>query len=105
MSATADTSSRSSSPETSESLSDEQNHSETLDFSAWCHLSPEPEAEPHVALSKAEDKQDMPRLEEASLRILEEIFQHQSYEYVDFSCHFIPSDDKRVATRTQVKFT
>lgn len=80
MSATANTSSRSSSPETSESLSDEQNHSETLDFSAWCHLSPEPEAEPHVALSKAEDKQDMPRFEEASLRILEEIFQHQSYE-------------------------
>lgn len=47
MLANADPSSRSSSQVASESLSDEQHNTDTLDFSAWCSLSyPSPTAHP-----------------------------------------------------------
>lgn len=74
---------RSSSPATSESLS--ESHSDSVDFSAWCHFPPEdaPNAEPigDVACS-GEPEDESVKIEDSSIRMIQELLQSQVCQYV-----------------------
>ncbi|KAL5528326.1 SPT23 [Sanghuangporus sanghuang] len=80
MSANEGCSTRSPSPSTSESLSDEPSNPDTVDFSAWCNFSPEPVSESENTSWNNEEQQEMPKIEEASLRLLEEMLNVRSQD-------------------------
>ncbi|KAI5123685.1 hypothetical protein M0805_001713 [Coniferiporia weirii] len=77
MSANTDSDTRSSSPATSESLSDEQNQLEAVDFSAWCHPFPDPDD-----ASFNEERPEIPKFEDKALSALEALLREQAFNPV-----------------------
>ena len=82
----ADTDRRSSSPTTSDSLS--ESHSDTVDFSAWCHFppdnspTPEPDGDASESTNDELPTQEPVKMEESSIRMIQELLQSQVCQYV-----------------------